>query len=581
MKSKRAQSYAKDRNIPKHQQTVAVVIQKMVDSDISGVMFTANPINNNTHETLVEVIYGLGELLVQGTVTPESYTLNDTGETIKHTRHRQTKKLIYLKGSNQEVNLEIANEPILSKQQLKDIFKQGKRIEKHYGKPQDIEFTFENNKLFIVQSRPITTLDQKSFGLPEFFSHCIKTLARPATLQRDEIVRFTANAVSAMRVVTLPLEGTTRAYYFEKDDAKKLLQICLKNVASSSQLENHLKAYEALKAQREKTCELIEQKPDNYSVIFKQYKEFLTKLSPFLYTGVAVDAILFPKLKEIVEQEYPKEHIRILDIVSTPKTFHDYQKFRLALCELKISQGSESEIEEVATTYAHVNEYSFVETLLTTAKVRAELGQLTYLTAQAEIEDIKKSIDNKAASIKWLEKTLPEPLATQAKLIKEYSLLRTDRIDQLKKVQTKLRVTFEQLAKDMSKKDGKPWSRSHIANLLDREIDGFVSKGNTPSFDEVHKRLDQKYLYYYMNNTANLLTDSQIVKRARDIVITPETSKPDSLISVGTTAFPGMVSGRVVRITDLKDLSKVQKGDIMVAHVTMPDYTPAMKVAVG
>ena len=66
MQSSRAQAYAKDNNISKDEQSVAVVIQKMVDADVAGVAFTVNPVNGDQNQLIIEAIYGLGELLVQG-----------------------------------------------------------------------------------------------------------------------------------------------------------------------------------------------------------------------------------------------------------------------------------------------------------------------------------------------------------------------------------------------------------------------------------------------------------------------------------------------------------------------------------
>ena len=156
--SNRAQSYAKEHNASKANQAVAVVVQAMVDSDISGVMFTANPVTNNKEEMVIEVIYGLGELLVQGVQTPESYVIDGkTGKVIDFSEHHQTKKLVYQNGKNQEVPIDKTGR-ILDERQINHLVQQAKAIEHYYGQPQDIEFAFSKGKLYIVQSRPITTL---------------------------------------------------------------------------------------------------------------------------------------------------------------------------------------------------------------------------------------------------------------------------------------------------------------------------------------------------------------------------------------------------------------------------------------
>ncbi len=586
MQSRRAQTYAKENKITTKQQAVAVLVQTMVDSDISGVLFTANPITNNKKETVIEAIYGLGELLVQGIVTPESYTIDSkTGKVITHAEHRQTTKLVFQNGTNTEVKVKQPG-PILAKQQLQDLLKQSKRIEQNFKAPQDIEFAFEGEKLYIVQSRPITTL-KKSVELPDFFHNVVKTIARPGSLQRDEIVRYTANKVQPVEVVTIPLEGTNRAYYLEAENAKKLLQKCIQATNSIDKLHGHLKDYETVEQRSEHFKELVASNARDYQAIFKNYFVFLDVLSPFLYVGVAVDKIIYPKFKTIVDTKYPKASEEILEIVATPQGLHDYQKQRLAICELvpkykKDPAGCAEKISEIVKNYEHVNEYTFVEPLTTKKDIVNELETLTLLEAKAEAHDILGAVEANQNYHRRLAELLDdEDLVAQALLIKEYALLRTDRIDRLKFVQVQLRHTFKQLAQDFKQKDGKPWALKHVANLLTKEINDYIKEGQLPTFVAAVERIDQRYLYYYTDNQPIVEVDPKIVAEAKSIIVKSDNAQSGSLISPGTTAHKGIASGRVVKINSLDDLKRVRLGDIMVARVTMPDYTAVMKRAAG
>lgn len=561
---------------------VAVVIQEMVPSEVSGVLFTVNPVTGRRDELMIEAIYGLGELIVQGTVTPESVVVSrSNGKVISSSDNQQTKKLIYQDGENIEVSLSKteAGQKILTEGRVEKLVELATKIEDHYGTPQDIEWAIADGKIYIVQTRPITTL-ANVVDLPDFFKSCIKTIARPATLQRDELFRVTSNSLATVGVVTLPLGGQNRAYYLEASGSKKIAQSCLANVNDQTKLAAHIEDYVELKQQASSVCELTDKDPANYKEVWSQYQNFLANLSQFLYTGVAIDVALYPAFKEVVsEQSNPSDVQRILDVVATPKDLHDYQKLRLEICKLKLLESTDSKnIDRIVSIYEHTNEYSFVEQLIDSDFVASELSKLTKETAQVEIEEIEESIDN---SVGFLEEKLSEPLLTQALLIKEYALLRTDRIDQLKKVQTKLRATFDSLAKEFTKSDGQEWAKDHIANLLNTELEDYISKGEIPSLKEVSKRLDQSYLYYYEDNRANVVTDPKFIQEAVAVVAKQQDSLEGSLISSGTTAFPGEVTGRVVRIESKDDLVKVQEGDIIIAHVTMPDYTPAMKVAAG
>ena len=576
IKSVRAQSYAKDHKVPKSRQKVAVVVQVMVDASAAGVVFTANPISGEPEEMMIEAVYGLGEYLVQGIVTPENYIINKkTKKIITYSPHRQTKMLVYKNGKNQEAAIQNDASNVLNEKQIKKLVETSKQIETLYGKPQDIEFAFDGDRLYIVQSRPITTLDE--FKLPEFFQHCAKSIRRPSTLQRDELFRATSNNVAPAEVVSLPLGDMNRAYYLEKTGAKKIFEVCLNSLKTRQNLTKHINNFNDVEKLAGSIAKFIEENPKKYRECFKKYREFQIKLSPFLYTALAVDAILYPQFKENILTDYPKKSEEILNFVATPKNLHDYQKFRLALCKFKLKKSGS--INSLLEEFGHINEYSFVEKLTTAEDIHKELKNLNEEVAEIEIKDIEHSIDD--SDTKWLEKLLPEEIFVKAILIKEYALLRTSRIDFLKRVQLKLRAVYESMAFEFKANDAKPWTKNHLVNLLDREIDDYINNGEVPAFDEISKRLDQSYLYFFTNNKTTVITDQKIIEKAKSIVTKPEDFESQSIISPGTTAFAGSVKGRVVKVTHKDDLNKVKSGDIIVAHVTMPEYTAVMKKAAG
>ena len=140
---------------------IAVVVQLMVASEISGVMFTIDPVSSDKKTMVVEAILGLGEFIVQGIVTPDHFELNkDTLEITNRKISNQHKMLIKKGTENDEVKLTHAQG---SKQKVTDemvqtVAKLGKRLEKHYFFPQDVEWAVEKGNVYIVQTRPITTV---------------------------------------------------------------------------------------------------------------------------------------------------------------------------------------------------------------------------------------------------------------------------------------------------------------------------------------------------------------------------------------------------------------------------------------
>ncbi len=168
MQSDHAQDYAKEHKVTEAEQAVAVIVQTMVDSDIAGVLFTANPINQSRDEAVIEAAYGLGELLVQGMITPENVIVNKaSGEVLYRQPSKQRETLVYQDGHNQQVPLptNLQDKAVLTDMQIQKLVDVSIKIEQHYSTPQDIEWAIANDQLYIVQSRPITTLGEAQSSL--------------------------------------------------------------------------------------------------------------------------------------------------------------------------------------------------------------------------------------------------------------------------------------------------------------------------------------------------------------------------------------------------------------------------------
>ncbi|QQY78877.1 phosphoenolpyruvate synthase [Keratinibaculum paraultunense] len=165
----RAIYYRENHGFDHFEVSLSAVVQKMVNSRKSGVMFTANPINNNTDEIMINASWGLGEAIVSGAVTPDEYIVDKNKKEIIE-KHIAEKIVMVVKKEDGigtvEVNVgDYLGHEYITKQCLEDdeiilLAEYGIRIENMYGSSQDIEWGFDEdtNKLYILQSRPITTL---------------------------------------------------------------------------------------------------------------------------------------------------------------------------------------------------------------------------------------------------------------------------------------------------------------------------------------------------------------------------------------------------------------------------------------
>lgn len=146
---------------------LAAVVQEMVQSEKAGVMFTVDPISEDTDVIMIEGAYGLGEVVVSGSVTPDTYRVNKkTMKILTKDIAKQTWMLVKHgeKNVKAEIKEEAQEKQKLPDEQVIELARIGKKIEEHYKFPQDIEWAVQKGELYIVQSRPITTLKSGKLG---------------------------------------------------------------------------------------------------------------------------------------------------------------------------------------------------------------------------------------------------------------------------------------------------------------------------------------------------------------------------------------------------------------------------------
>ncbi|MGW1295958.1 rifamycin-inactivating phosphotransferase [Streptomyces sp. NPDC002533] len=163
--TERAVIYRRRNGIDHRTVRMAVVVQRMVFPDASGVLFTADPVTGNRRTATVDAGFGLGEALVSGLVNPDVFTVRD-GEVVARTIAVKERAVHALPGGGtREVTVEPEQRerPALTDAQVVELVRLGRRIEARFGCPQDIEWCLADDGFRIVQSRPITTL----FPVPE------------------------------------------------------------------------------------------------------------------------------------------------------------------------------------------------------------------------------------------------------------------------------------------------------------------------------------------------------------------------------------------------------------------------------
>ncbi len=181
---------------------LAVVVQKMVDSAKAGVLFTVDPATNDPDRLVIEAAWGLGEVVVGGEVNPDRYEVEkDTLATVRMIGQKDV-MLVRDEETGENVRVELPEEkataPVLTADEVRELAELGMRDEAHYGVPQDAEWAIEDGRVYLVQTRPVTTLQERQ-------------AARPATVRGQVLLSGLGAspgvASGTVRVLSSPKEG--------------------------------------------------------------------------------------------------------------------------------------------------------------------------------------------------------------------------------------------------------------------------------------------------------------------------------------------------------------------------------------
>ncbi len=202
----RAIGYRQRNNIPHEEVALSVVVQQMVQSEASGVMFTANPLTGLRSEIVIDATLGLGEALVSGLVEPDHYVVDMVHESI--VSKQLGAKALVIRGVDgggvvQEktavsaaLSAGVSTRQALPDAQILALAQLGKQVAAHYNFPQDIEWAWANGQLYLLQSRPITSLfpipeDLPDDGLQVMFSFAsVQGIMEPMTPLGQDAIRL-------------------------------------------------------------------------------------------------------------------------------------------------------------------------------------------------------------------------------------------------------------------------------------------------------------------------------------------------------------------------------------------------------
>lgn len=168
--TERAISYRIQNNFDHRKVYLAVIVQKMIFPEVSGILFTADPVTSNRHIVSIDASFGLGEALVSGLVNADNYKVGKETIVDKKISHKKLAVYAAANGGTMLSALEfnLQDQQALTDHQILQLERIARRIEQHFGYPQDIEWCLAGDQFFIVQSRPVTTLFPIPGGVKQY-----------------------------------------------------------------------------------------------------------------------------------------------------------------------------------------------------------------------------------------------------------------------------------------------------------------------------------------------------------------------------------------------------------------------------
>lgn len=235
----RAIFYRIEKDLSDSKVSVAVVIQKMVNSEKSGIAFSVHPVTKDSNQMIIEAGFGLGEAIVSGAITPDSYVVEKESHRIVEINVSCKDRALYGKvtSGNEWIDLddEKTKQQVLTEGQILKLGKIVLSIESHYGFPCDIEWAYEEDKFYIIQSRAITTLGSllsKKILLEHY-------LSRDITLIFAEIISSIETRAQKSAAPYLVLERNNRLVDYFYNEAT--LNASSENIVSAEKNKENIR----------------------------------------------------------------------------------------------------------------------------------------------------------------------------------------------------------------------------------------------------------------------------------------------------------------------------------------------------
>ncbi len=589
----RAIFYRFEQNLHQQHISVAVVVQKMVESEVSGIAFSVHPVTQDYNQLIIEAGLGLGEAIVSGQITPDSYVVEKKGwEITEKNVAAQTKALYRSKnGGNQWKEISGSRQK-LSEAQILELSRLIVRIEQHYDFPVDVEWALEKKKFYIVQSRPITTLvpilkqniTQKiklklvvtrKYGLltSELF---IEGLSNPENYKKLLLLKkfFVGSGVIFDR------------WYFGPEInvlGKTLLEKESKNAGFADKVfstiynfgEKMLMESERIKKtdfSRKDSTELV----DTFRKFVDIYRTFTVALA-----GWGLQAPVEVRLRKILrDRSSIDEDLALLTFPIKQNIINQEQEELLKIViEIQKEKLLPKELGDLPKNILHkiqkhIGEFGWmtrggIDEFWTSEDVFNRIQDLLKENCAQKLSALEEWREGgkKKSDLLLKELKADKQLCRLVSIAKELVYFRTYRTDYLNLSIFNIRPLLKEIGKRLG------YDLTQVSYLRLNEILNFKPIDKR----EIEQRMKNFCIRCIEPNKVVFSSDPNEIKQEEESYFIKEVVNLNKI--KGNTAFKGIVTGKVVLISNKKDLPKVKEGDIIVTAMTIPDYVSVMQKA--
>lgn len=580
--------------------SVAVVVQKMIQSEVSGIAFSVHPVTQDYDQLIIEAGFGLGEAIVSGSITPDSFVIEKSRWNLLDKNITvQDRGLFRNEGGENEWKDIPTNKgelPTLTDAEVIELAKLVVKIEQHYGFPVDVEWARENNQFYIVQSRPITTLslkpEDKKAGQTHFNGYdWILTITRNMSfwhqyLSNQGHTHHTKDfgIPAQLNWLTITERGTYTSSFLHQPNYGEYTKAVMEAVASEEKIEALKERYAVLAQELLGSLDALKKNltEETYVQFIDDYRRFCAGLMITAAIGRIGGELLMEKLQAIgVAEDAIAETIGIITYPTDHTPLFDS---RLALLEIAAKSQQkkltatviESLLQAWLTDFKHIP-VNFCEEPWTIFDAQEQFNALLAGDCKQELQALRESHESRANNAKrTLQKLNNRKVAILAQAVADGTHLNEFRKNVFSRVSLEYRDVFTEVAK---KAGSNNWRDCFY--LTPGEMQDIIAGKAIDLPTIVSKR---SLVGCYMNDNGQLtILDEEVAGRFHDFVTASKPTndgivEPTKIIK-GHSANGGTVVGTVKIVLGSKDFHKLNAGDILVTTMTSVDFVPVMQKA--